>query len=530
MGYYLTTNIIKQAYYELSNTNYSNQSILHIFLILKGIGVNSLTYNNIDIIKLRGLEYAQDISGLFSDFECKPEKCDFINPFMMKTWGTNPTELLKKWVDSRVKNNIIGGATTWRKIIMQNNDGDFKFVYNYIDEIKKITMENSEKIPLVPMAIWANRFTEFDEKISLNKLCDYFLDRFKFSSLEKGQLFTLNSAQNELEFTNELYDTASIRQLIGNPPGMNNWIDSIRNVDYIDISKTIMRRYKMEKMNVVEKELLKKLLEDYNQLIISGPPGTSKSYLCDCLSKDYSECIHIQFHPQYSYQQFIGGYIVDKTDVNYHKGIMLQLIDKAIESKKNNEQKKYLVVIDEINRANTSQVFGELIQCLDRNNRVEILCDNKPVEYYIPDNIHIVGTMNSTDRTIGSLDYALKRRFVEVYCPSNPSILMDLCPNNSFISLSEFLDRINQKLYETLNNREMCIGHAIFLNSKYKNDENKYIWDFEKFELLFNCKILPTIEEYCYGNIEMINEIIGESLARRLSGQEFKEAIEEFLK
>lgn len=283
----------------------------------------------------------------------------------------------------------------------------------------------------------------------------------------------------------------------------------------------------MKEINFIKKDILLNILTDYNQLILSGPPGTSKSYLCNSLSLNYDETLHIQFHPQYSYQQFVGGYIVDKADVIYKKGVMLNIIDKAIQ----NKEKKYLVIIDEINRANTSQVFGDLIQCLDRNNSVEILCNNNSVSYYIPKNIHIIATMNSTDRSIGNIDYALKRRFLEVYCGSNPSLLIDLCPIFSNISLADFLEKMNDNLLRVLKNKEMCIGHAIFLNDNYFNkDTNKFEWNLQRLEILFNYKILPLIEEYCSGNTDLIYQILGDDLPIRLSGKNFENAVMEYLK
>lgn len=530
MGYYISTDTIKKAYNELIQLKYTNHSILQIFFILKGIGINNLNYEDVDIIKLRGIPYAQDLGALFSDTEAHPEKYDFINPFMMSNWGTNATEKLSKWVGSRVKNNVIGGATTWRKIVMQDVDGRFKFVYDYVEQIKSITMEGESKIPLQAMAIWTNRFTEFDNEITITNICNFFLNRFHFDPHEKNEFFTMNSNINKVEYSNVLHNTQEIRELIGAPKDLPGWEITNPVTGNIELINTIMRRYNMAAVNSVEKSLLKRILSDYHQLILSGPPGTSKSYLCSELAKDYTKSLHIQFHPQYSYQQFVGGYVVEKTEVNYQKGAMLEFVDEAIKSEEEKDGKNYLIVIDEINRANTSQVFGDLIQCLDRNNRVQILCDGIMTEYYIPKNIHIIGTMNTTDRTIGALDYALKRRFLDVYCGSNSQVLADLCPNVDFISLADFLDKINTRLYEQLNNRELCVGHAIFLNDTYKNESNEYIWDFDKFELLFNFKILPLVEEYCYGNYDLVHEIVGEDLTKRLSGTEFINAIKEFMK
>ena len=449
---------------------------------------------------------------------------------MMKSWGGNPTEKLKKWVGGRIKNNIVGGATTWRKIINQNMDGQFKFTYDYIVQIKELTIAEKQKIPLLALAIWVARFTVFPNKISPLTLCEYFIERFNITDAEKQQLFSTDFFINSLGYSDRLHNTAAIRALIGAPSDIPNWTQATTistNSAPIDLTNAITRGYNMTGKTDISVDLLKRILTDYNQLILCGAPGTSKSYLCDKLAEVYDAVRHIQFHPQYSYQQFVGGYVVDKTDVTYRQGVMLDIINDA----KEHPDKTYLVIIDEINRANTSQVFGDLIQCLDRNNTVEILCDNKVVEYCIPKNIHIVGTMNTTDKTIGGLDYALKRRFLEVYCSVNAELLLEHCSCAAdFISLCDFLNKINQKIYAVLHNKELCVGHAMFFNPAFKNAQTgKFEWDFDKLEILFNYKILPLVEEYCYGNKDSINEIFGIELSKRLTGDAFVEQIQGFM-
>lgn len=531
MAYYIDTECIEKAYDELTSIDYSNHSILHIFFILKGIGINQYQYVSLNKIKEEALPFAQSISSLFSPFELSPEKCDFINPFLMRNWATNPTELLTKWVNGRIKNNIVGGATTWRKFIMYDSDENFKFTYDYIEKIKKLTLPELNKISLPAFAIWANRFTFFENKVTLADLCDDFLKRFHINENEKFELFKNETAITSLKFNDRLHDTEVIRSKIGNPQVLSNWINkkllpSEYKLDFND-KTNIIRRYSMENSLNVSVDLLKQILNDYHQIILSGPPGTSKSFYANELGKEYDFVKHVQFHPQYTYQQFVGGYLVDKTNVIFEKGLMCNLIEEAL--KEENKNKKFLLIIDEINRANTSQVFGDLIQCLDRNNTVSIMQENKLVEYTIPKNIHIVGTMNTTDRTIGIIDYALKRRFLNIYCPCNANILIDLCPNDNFISLSDLLNKINIKLFENLKNKDYCVGHAIFLNPSYKDNSGKYIWDFNKLEIIFNFKILPLIEEYCSENSELIANIIGNDLPKRLSGNDFKTKIMEFL-
>ena len=240
---YIDTETIVKSYNELTKFTYSNESILHIFFILKGIDVNNYSYSNIEDIKNRALPYAQDLGSLFSDFEQQPEKNDFINPFLMKSWDKNPTEKLSKWISSRVKNNIIGGATTWRKVIEQdrNDVNKFKFVYNYVEEIKQLTIKGNIKVPIQALAIWTNRFTFFEEKQTVNSIVALFVKRFHITSIEKNALFTMNSCINQITYSSNLYETESLRKLIGNPKGTKDWIISVP-APKINIDNAVLRQ------------------------------------------------------------------------------------------------------------------------------------------------------------------------------------------------------------------------------------------------------------------------------------------------
>lgn len=526
--HYISTESIKESYNKLTSINFSNQSILHIFLILKGIGVNSLSYSPLDDIKNHALPYAQDLGYLFSPLEEAPEKNDFINPFLMKEWATNPTEKLSKWVGGRIKNNVIGGATTWRSFIMQDADEDFKFSYNYVSEIAKLTIGES-KIPLAAIAVWANRFTQFPEKVSLSELISSFCTRFHITQEELNLLFETQTSIN-LTFSDKLHSTQDIRALIGNPSGIQDWIQtkSINNSTIlVDDDNTVIRRFQNMSNSTVKMDTLEFILSNYYQLILSGPPATSKSYLVSELSKKYAKTTHIQFHPQYSYQQFMGGYFVEGSNVVFRNGLFYEFVKEA----KANPNNKYLLVIDEINRANTGQVFGETIQALDRNESVQIMVDKQLVEFSIPKNLHIVGTMNTTDRSIGSIDYALKRRFLNIYCPSNPKLLIDLTKvTDSSLSLCDLLEKINMNLQTTIKNKEYVIGHGVFFETSLKNKDGVFEWNIPLLEALFNYKILPLIEDFCGNEVEYIVDVVGEQLAKRLTGEDFKKAIEDFAK
>jgi Cdc6-like AAA superfamily ATPase len=179
---------------------------------------------------------------------------------------------------------------------------------------------------------------------------------------------------------------------------------------------------------------LKELLEYKKQIILQGPPGTGKTYTAKDLAEfvvsgevnsvkeeqaiyiDSSAQIEIiQFHPAYTYEDFIRGIVTepigDKINYTPKDKLFLELVNKAIDDV---DKKPYVLIIDEINRANLSSVLGELIYALEYRgqNFKSMYADKKgKFELKIPDNLFIIGTMNTADRSVGHIDYALRRRF-----------------------------------------------------------------------------------------------------------------------
>lgn len=525
--YYLNTDTIKKAYEELTKVEYKEPSIIFSYILIRACGINRVTYESPNFAQKNCLYYASRLSSLFSPVEQQPKSYGFINPFAMKSWSGQPSESLKQWSGARLKNNVLGGAMTWRGIIDIDSNSDdrlIKFKYDYVKIIKNLAFDINT-INLFALAVWSNRFTEFEKKITAKELCDEFRSTYKIN-VDEMNAFYNTKQQFELDFADKRHNSKEIRDLIGTAPD-NSWASiEFSNRYYNDY---ILEKYQFDidirKDQEVNEEILCSILEDYKQVILSGPPGTSKSYYANKIGEKYDEVVHVQFHPQYSYQNFIGGYFVEGDKVIFRKGVILNLIDEQ----KYSPEKKYLLIIDEFNRANVSQVLGEVVQCLDRNTTVSVEVNGEPRIISLPGNIHILATLNSTDRTLGTIDYAVKRRFMSVYCPPNPNLLIDLCPSSNFISLCDFLNKLNRNLYKTLRNRELAVGHAIFLNNKVKRDDGKFIWTFESLRILFNYKILPLVQDYCSNNQELIEDVLGKELASPLKMEDFKEAIFQFM-
>lgn len=525
MEYYLSTETILNTYKLLAFNEFDNRNILFTFLIMKAVGFNSLEYKSVNLIKENGYEYAFDLSSLFNSHEERPKECDFINPFDMDAWSNNPKENLNKWISNRVKNNVIGGATTWRKFVMIDDDEKIKFKSNYIDVIKDLCIvKNNISINL--LALWACRFLSFESEVGFSKIIDHFKNRFSLNNEEVVELFSISNPSFDLKYESSYFNTVEIRKLIGNPTNNNEWIESKKNIYKENVNYPENERKLLNRMNTnLSKDDLSKLVDEYYQVILYGPPGTSKSYIANELVQNYDCLLKIQFHPQYSYQQFIGGYIVRGDQVVYESGIFTKFLKDGID----NPQKKYILLIDEVNRANISQVFGELISILDRGTKISALIDGKSTELYIPENFHIICTMNNTDRTLAKIDLAIKRRFMNIPFKSDPNILIDLCRSSGEYSLSDFLSKINNNLYEVTKNPDFEIGHALFLYNKFIDDNNKFYWSNERLKNLFDYKIFPTIEEYCFHDSKMISDVLGPNLSKPLKLEDFEKSILDYL-
>lgn len=235
----------------------------------------------------------------------------------------------------------------------------------------------------------------------------------------------------------------------------------------------------------------------------------------------------ITFHQSYSYEEFVEG-IKPKIDVNddsstisyeYNRGIFKEICQQANSDPDN----KYLLIIDEINRGNISKIFGELITLIETNKRV---CPNKErnfentkvdkeqllvtlpytkSKFGVPSNLYILGTMNTSDRSIASIDIALRRRFKFVEMMPRPEKLVD--KNNQplmveDINLQNLLKTINERISYILD-RDHQIGHSYFMNWKnYDMTTLKNVWFDE---------IMPLLNEYFYSDWDKLQAILGQA-------------------
>jgi len=178
---------------------------------------------------------------------------------------------------------------------------------------------------------------------------------------------------------------------------------------------------------------MQKLLETNKNLILTGAPGTGKTYLARQIAKAMNaEIGFVQFHPSYDYTDFVEGLRPTKSDENGNIGFELKdglfrmFCKKAEESLSGNagnldKTTPFVFIIDEINRGEISKIFGELFFSLDPSYRgkegavktqYSNMRNGENKEFYVPENVYIIGTMNDIDRSVESFDFAMRRRFV----------------------------------------------------------------------------------------------------------------------
>ena len=228
---------------------------------------------------------------------------------------------------------------------------------------------------------------------------------------------------------------------------------------------------------------IERLLEDKRQVIFYGPPGTGKTYVAREFAKtvagDEGAVQLVQFHPSYAYEDFVEGYrpVLKDGTAGFapRNGPLKRLADLARESE---SKATHVLIIDEINRGNLAKVFGELYFLLEyRDEKITLQYSDK--QFDLPENLWIIGTMNTADRTISLLDAALRRRFHFVpFFPDEPPIkgllrrsLKRNKPNLEWVA--DVVDWVN----EQLDDRQTAVGPSHFLRDDLDEEWIDLVWE-----------------------------------------------------
>ena len=259
-------------------------------------------------------------------------------------------------------------------------------------------------------------------------------------------------------------------------------------------------------MSENEYDKLTALLKRKKNIILQGAPGVGKTYCAKRLAwslmgeKNNNRVCMVQFHQSYSYEDFIMGYRpTDNGGFELEKGVFYRFCETA----KNDADNEYFFIIDEINRGNLSKIFGELLMLIENDKRgseqqINLVYGSEP--FYIPENLYIIGMMNTADRSLAMIDYALRRRFS--FYTMSPAF--EKADENGF---AEYIQNIKSPLYhsiiakiielnkaikeDTSLGKGFEIGHSYFISDNINDEWVKSAVEYE---------IIPLIEEYWFDN------------------------------
>ena len=264
------------------------------------------------------------------------------------------------------------------------------------------------------------------------------------------------------------------------------------------------------------------LLDEKKQVIFQGPPGTGKTFVARALAKHLAGATGsvelVQFHSSYAYEDFVQGYrpTLENGQAGFRlgKGPLMRAADRAREE----PDAKHFLVIDEINRGNLGKVFGELYFLLEyREEAIRLQYSDEP--FSLPENLYIIGTMNTADRSIALMDLALRRRFYfEEFHPNKwpiDNLLRDwLAPDMRWVA--NVVDAANKKLAEGRPEAwHAAVGPSYFMR---KDEHGKPSLRAVDVERIWEHSVLPYIEEHLYGQHERLGEFTLSRLRKELDG------------
>ncbi|EOG5672443.1 McrB family protein [Campylobacter jejuni] len=390
--------------------------------------------------------------------------------------------------------------------------------YHTIDKALEI-ISKEEKIQIPSEDDRINRKKIFDEYVKNGQIVfTTFHQSYGYEEFVEGIKPIIDNDENSQEVKYDVKD-GIFKELCDK--SLKNYILSMQNENEIDLDKLIFEfaNYinqdflnKGNEFPLENKVSIKKILlnfkDEYRSFSLGGSIKSPQSLTIDIIKRDYLNFKNKKIlsfkdiKPKYDSQSDYHGNAIYYF-MFYNKLKEFENIQNEKFKIKKEILKSYIIIIDEINRGNVSKIFGELITLIEPSKRIgekeelKVTLPYSGKEFGVPKNVYIIGTMNTADRSITSLDTALRRRFEFIEMMPDVSKLSMDCEG---INLQELLKAINTRI-EYLLDREKTIGHAFFVSVENLEDLKK----------VFQNKIIPLLQEYFYNDYALINEVLNDN-------------------
>lgn len=427
--------------------------------------------------------------------------------------------------------------------------------YHTIDKALEILGENLESRD--------EKKAKFDEYVKNGQIVfTTFHQSYGYEEFVEGIKPIIDNDENSQEVKYDVKD-GIFKELCDK--SLKNYILSMQNENEIDLDKLIFEfaNYinqdflnKGNEFPLENKVSIKKILlnfkDEYRSFSLGGSIKSPQSLTIDIIKRDYLNFKNKKIlsfkdiKPKYDSQSDYHGNAIYYF-MFYNKLKEFENIQNEKFKIKKEILKSYIIIIDEINRGNVSKIFGELITLIEPSKRIgekeelKVTLPYSGEKFGVPKNVYIIGTMNTADRSITSLDTALRRRFEFVEMMPNSDLL-----NNVFICkdvenpnededylgddaktegyaeiLQNILISINKRI-EFLLDREKTIGHAFFMSEAVKFNKNNwikpdeyeedwYVLSISKLKKVFQNKIIPLLQEYFYNDYALINAVLNDN-------------------